>query len=397
MKLRYPIIGLGVAALIYSFWEEINKNVSMGQYLNSSKLSFLDQPQTLLNYNLPVYWLCIACVSTLLLSILYRRNRALLRLTRSRESSLQYKYDCVLEENIELKAESYRIQASANAEITELNSQLKQKNNNVVSLARKVNQQQQLHQNSLELMKAEFEQKRVAFVKKVEQESVQRTHVQLVEIQDSYDRLYAQYEDLKQTHDRFKLESCLFDVNFDGAKYESLLKGRKFEIFFAKQLLEVSNDFEILQWTSDKGVENGIKVKNNGDPDFLISYKGQKQFAVECKYRGGLFDPDEDVKPRRVSWGAEYQAKRYKLYQRENRVPVFVALALKGEPDLPEKCYLVELKQLCEISRSLYWKDKHGNVKTDSGKQMVAKLMKGDGLFEHYVDGDYARKLLSLF
>jgi hypothetical protein len=182
------------------------------------------------------------------------------------------------------------------------------------------------------------------------------------------------------------MEGLVFDVDFDSGNYENLLKGRLYEIFFAKRLLENSS-FEILRWTSDKGFEQGVKVKSNGDPDFLIQYGADLIFAVECKYRSNYYAKQ---KPKKIEWGYTWQCDRYKAFQHEENTPVFLALGLEGKPDKPKHNYLVSLDYLYSKSDGYHWQNNESN-----DEQQVVLLT---DVFDRYIKirDEFSMKALEL-
>jgi hypothetical protein len=224
--------------------------------------------------------------------------------------------------------------AKANANYMSLyNRQIDEKN--------KSKQAMNTEKKSLE---AAFKRKEKEWLDKVNEESETRTNVRVEHMQASYNRLHNAYKELKSDHDRIKSEGLVFDINFDGERYESILKGRQFEIFFANQLMQDS-DFEILEWTSDKGTENEIYVSSNGNPDFLFQYDKRFKFAVECKYRGKHFE-DYRKKQNTIQWANVTQADRYKVFGTQRQVPVFIALGFLGEATRPLHTYLPTLNTL---------------------------------------------------
>ncbi len=195
----------------------------------------------------------------------------------------------------------------------------------------------------------EFRERERGLQQQFIEEAQLRTHVQIPEMQASLERVTAAYQALKVRHQQILDEAIHFDLKFDGERYENLLKGRKFEIFFAKQLLQ-DPDIGIIEWTSDKGFESNIYVKSNGNPDFLICYRKSFYFAVECKYRGGFFFKDKAES--RISWSSAWQTNRYARFSEERKVPVYIALGFKGEPDQPEKNFFCSLSTLIHRSSS---------------------------------------------
>ena len=119
------------------------------------------------------------------------------------------------------------------------------------------------------------------------------------------------------------------------------MKGRRFEIFFAKSVTR-DPDFKILEWTSDKGFEQGIYVASNGHPDFVFVYQDNFKIAIECKYRSKAVSASDDL----YSWGSSYQIQRYSKFGSERKIKVLLALGICGNPQEPESCYLAEISHL---------------------------------------------------
>ena len=220
----------------------------------------------------------------------------------------------------------------------------------------------------------------------IEAREKRHAKVEISKKQASYDRLNNLYIELKTDHQRLKMEGLVFDIDFDSSNYENLLKGRLYEIFFAKSLLENSS-FEILRWTSDKGFEHGIRVKSNGDPDFLIQYGADLIFAVECKYRSNYYAKQ---KTKKIEWGYTWQCDRYKAFQHEENTPVFLALGLEGKPDKPKHNYLVSLDYLDSKSYGHHWQNNENN-----DEQQVVLMT---DVFDRYIKirEEFSMKVLEL-
>ncbi|VAX01221.1 hypothetical protein MNBD_GAMMA22-3093 [hydrothermal vent metagenome] len=173
-----------------------------------------------------------------------------------------------------------------------------------------------------------------------EKESTARYKTTLAEMQSSYSTLSTKFKKIKQ-------EAAIFGINFDDPIYERLLKGRRYEICVARNLVK-NNKFSILEWTPDKGFDTGIKVESNGNPDLVIKNQSGYEFAIECKYRSGCYR--REIKDE-ISWGALYQAKRYQYFSSKRNIPVYIALGYLGEPTMPKKHFLISLEKLLLNSR----------------------------------------------
>lgn len=234
---------------------------------------------------------------------------------------------------------AYRQKALANENI-----KLKQK---VAELENTQHTREQYSLQEKQQLLAMFEAQKRQLHMSIEREAEKRTNVKLSEMQASLDRINSGFESLKETH-RKCIEDCkIFDIDFQSSDYENILKGRKFEIYFARQILE-NPDMEILEWTSDKGFENGIRVKANGNPDFVIGYKQQK-FAVECKYRSSHFRRNgvQDS----ISWCSSWQNQRYRQFGEERGIRVYLALGCHDLPEQPQLTYFVEHQTLIDLSK----------------------------------------------
>ncbi|WP_196160720.1 hypothetical protein [Reinekea sp. G2M2-21] len=267
----------------------------------------------------------------------------------------------VAEDFEKIKAEKINLEKT-NHRLTRQNIELiKNKTEDVQQLKLAFEQQERK-------LRDQFEQE----ANEIERRFQQEHHVEIGRMQEAYERLKNQFELLNQQYQQIKSEGLVFDIDYDSKKYENLLKGRLYEIHFAKSLLE-DLKFEVLSWTSDKGFENGIVVKSNGDPDFIIQYNQELTFAVECKYRSNFY---ARKKPLRIEWGDTWQAERYLEFQRTRQVPVFVAVGIEGPPDQPVHEYLVALDFLYEKSEGCHW----NNDRSNSEQQVVDQAT----IFDYY-------------
>lgn len=216
---------------------------------------------------------------------------------------------------------------------------------------RKARRYEQAHQSkaneTVELIRS-FREKEMQWLEQVDKESEKRTNVRIQDMQASYDRLNNRFNALQADHNRILEHGIVFDIDFKSDKYEGILKGRQFEIYFAK-LLTKNCDIEILEWTSDKGTQNNLTVASNNNPDFLFRYDNRIDFAVECKYRSKLFG-DYNINKERIDWTNIRQVEHYVNYGKNHSVPVFVAIGLEGQATQPKQTFLIPLDQLTELS-----------------------------------------------
>lgn len=102
--------------------------------------------------------------------------------------------------------------------------------------------------------------------------------------------------------------------------------------------------FKVKEWAGDKYV-NGVYAETTQYPDLLmeLSAKGEKHLlSVECKWRKGF---DNDF----LKFANEAQLKRYKKYEEDKGIPVFIALGIGGKPTKPEQLFVVPLKHIKKI------------------------------------------------
>lgn len=99
--------------------------------------------------------------------------------------------------------------------------------------------------------------------------------------------------------------------------------------------------FTLIDWRSDKHVGNVFPESNmNPDLEYHFTHKEWSyRFAVECKYRHSMEDGFIEV-------GGKEQLKRYKEYEKKNKLDVFIALGLGGKPDKPGELLFIPLKEI---------------------------------------------------
>ena len=121
----------------------------------------------------------------------------------------------------------------------------------------------------------------------------------------------------------------------------SLQKGHAFEDYIIT-LFDESN-FKLLYWNNDNKVaSNGVFPQSNSLPDLEFAFLGKRKhrFAVECKWRKGFAEG-------KITWAQDHQVGIYEQYEKENRIPVFIAIGVGGKPYDPEKLFVTPL---CNIS-----------------------------------------------
>lgn len=121
--------------------------------------------------------------------------------------------------------------------------------------------------------------------------------------------------------------------------------GNDFETFIAGNFDR--KYYSILDWTGDK-YANGQYVESNKNPDLIMQLKLKDKkypFAVECKYRQNYFNGEVEI-----SYPA--QLDRYKKFEQEKNMPVFMAIGIGGNPKSPESLFIVPISELNQTTLS---------------------------------------------
>jgi len=99
--------------------------------------------------------------------------------------------------------------------------------------------------------------------------------------------------------------------------------------------------FKIKEWAGDKYV-NGIYAETTQNPDMLFEFKLKDEirlFSVECKWRKNLFKNG-------VEFAKASQLARYRKFESEKNIPVFIVIGISGEASHPEHLYIIPLKHI---------------------------------------------------
>ncbi|HRO45337.1 hypothetical protein [Agriterribacter sp.] len=117
-------------------------------------------------------------------------------------------------------------------------------------------------------------------------------------------------------------------------------KGYQFEEYITK--LFNARRFKLEKWHKSQRIESGLYLTGMSHPDLELIFVGRQKyrFAVECKWRKELLNG-------KVSWVNSYnQITHYKNFQSCNRIPVFIAIGIGGEPSAPERLFLTPLDKI---------------------------------------------------
>lgn len=123
-------------------------------------------------------------------------------------------------------------------------------------------------------------------------------------------------------------------------------KGDMFEQYVVDLFGRQKKYFAIHDWTRDVDCKQaGTYVESNQNPDLIIRYKPKdEKFAVECKWRKGLYHNKKFNEPM-LGWASPEKIKRYNKYSKDNKIPVFIFIGLGGTPDDPNTTFCIPLKE----------------------------------------------------
>lgn len=114
-------------------------------------------------------------------------------------------------------------------------------------------------------------------------------------------------------------------------------KGDDFEAFIVSKFNR--ENFIFKNWAGDK-YSKGQYAESTTQPDLLYEWKGStKDFPiwVECKWRS-------KAENGKLKFAYPKQFERYKIYEKEEGIPVFIALGVGGKPNKPEHLFVIPLR-----------------------------------------------------
>lgn len=146
-------------------------------------------------------------------------------------------------------------------------------------------------------------------------------------------------------------------------------KGLDFEKFIVQKFHP--DQFVVKSWTGDKYVA-GRFSEDSRNPDLYLEMKGaapSASFAVECKWRAGLYRGG-------IELAKAYQIEHYRAFSKEKNIPVFVVLGLGGQPSNPREVYVIPLEHLQHHFISAKNLDQYkravkGDFEFDAGKKQL--------------------------
>ena len=122
--------------------------------------------------------------------------------------------------------------------------------------------------------------------------------------------------------------------------YSSFKKGDLFENFVVDKLFNGS-EYDLIYRTNSFDQNEARFAEYTLKPDFKFRCKKtQKEFYVEAKFRSGF---NSDNKIEVISYS---QIERFKIYQKEENIPIFIAVGYGNSPENPAYVSLIPLNEL---------------------------------------------------
>jgi hypothetical protein len=133
------------------------------------------------------------------------------------------------------------------------------------------------------------------------------------------------------------------------SEVDAFEKGRLFEEYVI-QLFNQDN-FKVAKYRISEKLEDRVLLQDCINPDLELIFDRHKQhhFAVECKWRVKFHEG-------RITWASHDQICRYKDFENQRRIPVFIAIGIGGEPSTPEKLFVTPLRNI-EMFSEVYEAD----------------------------------------
>lgn len=118
-------------------------------------------------------------------------------------------------------------------------------------------------------------------------------------------------------------------------------KGNDFEKYVVQKFNK--KYYKLKEWAGDKYV-NGTYAETTQHPDLVMEMKSHAEavtFAVECKWRKGMFNGG-------IEFASPEQLKRYKKFEKQHNIPVFIAIGRGGEASNPKYLAIIPLSEIEE-------------------------------------------------
>ena len=116
-------------------------------------------------------------------------------------------------------------------------------------------------------------------------------------------------------------------------------KGNDFEKYVVEKFSK--KYFKLKEWAGDKYV-NGTYAETTLHPDLVMEFtlKGESRtFAVECKWRKSLYNGG-------IEFANADQLARYKKFEKQQNIPVYIAVGIGGEASGPKYLSIIPLSEI---------------------------------------------------
>jgi hypothetical protein len=146
--------------------------------------------------------------------------------------------------------------------------------------------------------------------------------------------------------------------------YSSFDKGELFETYVADELFKASQ-YDLIHRTNSHDQNESRFAEHTLKPDFKFRCKKtQQEFYVEAKFRSG-FNAKDRIEV--ISYG---QIERFKIIQKEENTPIFIAVGYGGMSDNPNDVSLIKLDDLeyLELYKSVLWKHRINKTLVNSAQ-----------------------------
>ncbi|WP_052732608.1 hypothetical protein [Hymenobacter terrenus] len=135
------------------------------------------------------------------------------------------------------------------------------------------------------------------------------------------------------------VKTRLVNIKKELTKPDSFYKGENFENY-VEDVLFPPDRYTLIRRTDTYERNRKRYSEASQDPDLLFRCKQtQNKFAVEAKYRTSLINGQ-------LRWAKGYQLDRYKKFEKENDVPVFIAVGLQGLSTRPDAVFLFPVRKI---------------------------------------------------
>lgn len=150
---------------------------------------------------------------------------------------------------------------------------------------------------------------------------------------------------VRNSNNKTTITADTVSTNIPDSKDINKEKGNDFEAFIVKMFN--AEYFSLKEWAGDKYVD-GIYAESTLNPDLIYEFKYKSKnypLAVECKYRASFKDD-------KIVFSYPEQLERYKEFEKEKKIPVFIAVGVGGSAKSPKELFIIPLRNI--TSTTLY-------------------------------------------